>query len=119
MYSEASMADSFIKDPDSSETFTIVWCSKNGTNDGSTGDTGALQGETISVAAGTVPTGLTKVSENTNITTIQGVTYALNTVHNIVMSGGTEGTNYEVFSRVTTSGGRILDKTITIVCQET
>jgi hypothetical protein len=113
------MADSFIKDPNSVETFTVVWCSKDNTNDGGTTDTGELQGETISTIASTLPTGLTLDSENKNQTVIQGVTYAINTVHNMVMSAGTAGTNYNVVSRITTSGGRTLDKTIIIKCRET
>ena len=112
------MADSFIKDPNSVETFTVVWCSKSNLNDGSASDTGMLQGATLSTAAGTVPTGLTLGAENKNSTTIQGVTYAVNTVHNMTLSGGTDGTSYGVVSRVTTSDGRTLDKTITIVCLE-
>jgi hypothetical protein len=113
------MADSFTKDPDSVETFTVVWCSKNNTNDGSSSDSGELQGETISTAAGTIPTGLTLDSENKNETVIQGVTYAVNTVHNMVLSSGTVDTDYDVISRITTSGGRTLDKTITIKCRQT
>jgi hypothetical protein len=114
------MPDSFVKDPDSVETFTVVWCSEDSTNDGSASDTGDLQGETISTIAAqtSVPTGLTYDSENKNQTSIQGITYAINTVHNITMSGGTAGTSYAVVSRVTTSGGRTLDKTITIECRE-
>ena len=112
------MADSFIKDPNSVETFTVVWCSKSNLNDGSANDTGALQGATLSTAAASVPAGLTLGSENKNSTTIQGVTYAINTVHNIPLSGGTAGTDYDVISHVTTSDGRTLDKTITIVCRE-
>lgn len=113
------MADSFIKDPNSVETFTVVWCSKDNTNDGSSSDSGELQGETVSTIAGTVPAGLTLDSENKNETVIQGVTYAINTVHNMVLSAGTAGTDYAVQSRITTSGGRTLDKTITIQCRET
>jgi len=113
------MADSFIKDPQSVETFTVVWCSKDNTNDGSANDTGELQGETLATAAAVIPTGLTLASENKNSTTIQGVTYAINTCHNMVLSGGTSGTTYEVVSHVTTSGGRTLDKTIIILCQNT
>ena len=113
------MADSFIKDPNSVETFTVVWASKDNTNDGTASDTGDLQGETISTAVATVPSGITLDSENKNETSIQGVTYAVNTVHNMVLSGGTAGTEYAILSRVTTSGSRTLDKTITIICQET
>ena len=113
------MADIFIKDPNSVETFTVVWASKSNLNDGTASDTGELQGETISTAAATVPASITLDSENKNQTTIQGVTYAINTAHNIVLSGGTAGTDYAILSRITTSGSRTLDKTITIICRET
>lgn len=113
------MADNFVKDPDAVETFTVVWCSKDNTNDGSASDTGELQGETLSTAAAQMPSGITLNSENKNQTTIQGITYAINTCHNLVISGGTAGTDYDITSRVTTSGGRTLDKTITIKVRQT
>jgi hypothetical protein len=110
---------SFIKDPNAVETFTVVWCSKDNTNDGSATDTGELQGETISTITEVVATGITLDSSNKNSTSIQGVTYAADTVHNLVLSGGTAGTDYDIVSRITTSGGRTLDKTITIMVRET
>ncbi len=113
------MADIFIKDPNSVETFTVVYASKSNLNDGTASDSGELQGETISTAVATVPAGITLDSDNQNQTAIQGVTYAINTVHNIVLSSGTAGTDYAILSRITTSGNRTLDKTITIICQET
>jgi hypothetical protein len=113
------MAEQFVKDPDAVETFTVVWCSEDGTNDGTSVDTGELQGETISLAAAQMPSGITLDSENTNVTSIQGVSYGLNTVHNMVLSGGTAINFYSIVSRITTSGGRTLDKTIIIECRET
>lgn len=109
--------DEFIKDPHSVETFTVVWCKKDGTND-SEEDGGDLQGETISAAAAQVPSGITLDSENTTSTTIAGVTYSANTVHNMTLSGGSLNGVYDVVSRITTSGGRTLDKTIRIIVQE-
>ena len=109
------MPDVFIHDPDDTGiVYTIVWCDKDGTNDGSANDDGELQGETISTIAEVVPTGLTKVSANKNQTAIRGVTYAINTCHNIVLSGGTAGEDYTVISRVTTSGSRKMDKSIVL-----
>jgi hypothetical protein len=112
------MADSFIKDPDSVETFSVVWCSKSNVNTGGAADNGELQGETISTAAAVMPDGLTLDSESKTGVTIQGVAYSDDTIHNMTMSGGTAGANYSVVSRITTSGGRTLDKTIRIVCRE-
>jgi hypothetical protein len=110
---------SFVKDPDAVETFTVVWCSKDNTNDGTANDTGELQGATISTIAEVVPSSITLDSSNKNSTTIQGVTYAVDTVHNLVLSGGTAGSDYDIVSRITTSDGRTLDKTITIMVRET
>jgi hypothetical protein len=113
------MPDTFIKDPNSIETFTVVWCDEDNTNDGSATDDGDLQGETISTAAAQMPSGITLGSENSSSTSIKGITYGINTVHNMTLSGGTAGTDYDITSRITTSGGRTLDKTITIQCRET
>jgi hypothetical protein len=96
------MPDVFIHDPDDTGIiYTIVWCDKDGTNDGSANDDGELQGETISTIAEVIPTGLTKVSSNKNSTTIRGTVYDISTVHNIVISGGTAGVKWisRLFSR--------------------
>lgn len=115
------MPDVFVMDPDSSgNVFTVVWCDKDGTNDGSANDDGDLQGATLTAAAAQVPTGLTLDSENRSGTTIRSTVYAINTCHNILLSGGTAGVNYSVTSRVTMSDGRTnQDKTIIIKVRET
>ncbi len=105
---------SFLKDPSSVEPFYIVWCSPDNTNDGSASDTGELQSATISTTDWTVPTGLTKDSENESSVTSKGVTYAVNTVACIWLSSGTDGTDYEVACKITTSDSRTLEHTITI-----
>ena len=102
------------KDPDNVEPYFIVWCDKDGTNDGSTGDSGELQGATIATATWTVPTGITKASDNKNAVTIAGVSYSANTVATVWLSGGTANTDYDCLCRVVTSDSRTLDKTITI-----
>lgn len=106
------------KDPDSVEPYFIVWCDKDGTNDGSTSDNGELQGETISTATWTVPTGITKDSSNQSAVTINGISYGVNTVATIWLSGGTAGTDYSITCEITTSGSRTLDKTIVIPVSE-
>jgi hypothetical protein len=114
------MPDIFTHDPDDTGIiYTIVWCDKDGTNDGTANDDGELQGETISTIAEVVPAGLTKVSANKNSTTIRGTVYGISTVHNIVLSGGTAGVDYTVVSRVTTSGSRKMDKSIILKVRET
>ena len=63
------------KDPQNIEPYFIVWCDEDGTNSGAAADRGELQGASISTATWTVPTGITKVSDNTSAVTINGVTY--------------------------------------------
>ncbi len=111
---------SFIKDPNAVESFYVVYCSKDNTNDGGANDTGQLQGATISTAAAQgMPNGtLVLDSESKGSVTIQAITYDINTVHIMTLSAGTAGTTYDVTSRITTSDSRTLDKTITIVVRE-
>jgi hypothetical protein len=106
------------KDPNAVEPYFIVWCDKDGTNDGSANDDGELKGATISTATWTVATGITKDSDNTNAVTIDGVSYAANTVATIWLSSGTADTDYDLLCRITTSDSRTLDKTITIPVRE-
>lgn len=63
--------------------------------------------DTIATSTWIVPTGLTKVTE-TNTTKLATVW----------LSGGTVGTNYTVTNRITTVGGRIDDRSITIRVRE-
>ena len=102
------------KDPDAIDFYYVIWCSKDGTNDGSADDTGELQGATISSDTWVVPTGITEVASDNAEITIKGVTYAISTSSTIKLSGGTINTDYELVNRIVTSDGRTLDKTITI-----
>lgn len=102
------------KDPNAVEPFQFVWASEDGTNDGTTSDTGYLQGATISSSSTTVESGLTKDSENTLATTIKGVSFGVNTVATVWLSGGTEGETYTVVNRITTSDSRTADQTMFI-----
>jgi len=104
------------KDPQAVDFYHIVWCSKDGTNDGGADDTGRLQGATISSSNWVISpaNGLTEDAENTAAITIRGVAYAINTVATIKVSAGTAGTDYELTNTIVTSDGRTLEKTITI-----
>ena len=102
------------KDPDEIKPYHVVWCDKDGTNTGAATDTGELQGATISTSTWTLPTGITNQSDNKSAVTIHGVSYAINTVATIWLSGGTDGVEYKLINRVVLSDGRTLDKTITI-----
>lgn len=104
------------KDPNSVEPYFVVWCSPDGTNDGSVNDVGVLQGETISTVTWTVPTGITKDSDNKAAVTVHGVAYGINTVCTIWLSGGTDDANYDLACKIVTSGSpaRTLEKTIRV-----
>ncbi len=106
------------KDPNDKDFYHVVWCSEDGTNDGSESDTGELQGATISTSTWTVPEGITKVSDNKDALTMRGDSYDANTVSNILLSSGTDGTDYELLCRVVLSDTREKDKTITVPVRE-
>lgn len=103
------------KDPNNVEPYFFVWCTKaTGLNDGSTSDSGELQGATISTYTVTAATGITKDSDNKNAVTIQGVSYSANTVVTVWLSGGTDGEYYDILCRIVTSDNRTLDMTMTV-----
>ncbi len=107
------------KDPDTLEPFYFVWCSKDGTNDGSATDTGELQGATISSQTVTVPSGITKGTVNTNSVSVKGVTYSAGTVVTVWLSGGTDGEHYDIECSIDTSDGRTgLTKTESLPVKE-
>ncbi len=114
------MSDKFTKDPNSIEPFYVVWCAKDGTNDGSVTDTGELQSATISTSVWTIaPSGdLTEDSEGQAAVTIKAVVYAINTVATITLSAGIAGVDYKLVNRITTSDSRTLDHTIIIQVRE-
>jgi hypothetical protein len=84
-----------VKDPDSILDYPINW-------------TSWLEGDTAATSAWTVPAGLTEVGSDTLVANVAV----------IWLSGGTAGVSYDVQSRITTTGGRTQDHTITIVCAE-
>lgn len=102
------------KDPNSIEPYHYVWCDKDGINTGSATDTGELQGATISSYTVTVPSGITKDSDNKNAVTIHGVSYAVSTVVTVWLSGGTADADYDILCRIVTSDSRTLDQTMTL-----
>jgi hypothetical protein len=101
------------KDPTAVEPYFIVWCDKDGTNDGTANDKGELQGATISTSDWTM-TGITEDSDNKQAITIAGVDYGANTVATVWLSGGTDGTDYDLLNKIVTSDSRTLEKTITV-----
>ena len=102
------------KDPDATEPYFIVWCDENGTNDGTSDDSGELQGDTIGTSGWTV-IGITLDSENKSALTIAGVSYDVDTVATAWLSGGTDGVDYDLLNEIITTDLRTLQKTITLM----
>ena len=95
-----------IKDPEAVLPYSINWASDDGTNDGTSADTGWLQSDTIATSTWAI-TGADALlvqdseSESTTITTV-------------VLSGGTVNRNYTVTNHITTAAGYEDDRSITI-----
>lgn len=84
------MSARFSKDPAAVLDYTVDWSAWLGT-------------DTISASTWTVPTGITKVTDNYTPTTATAW-----------FSGGTLGKSYAIVHRVTTLGGRTDERTITL-----
>ncbi len=107
------------KDPDDVEVYAIIFCDKTNLNSGSNVlDFGYLQGETISSATWTVPSGITKDAQSLAEITIKGITYVINTVAAITLSSGTDNTDYTLDCKIVTSGGRTKTRSIIIPVRE-
>ena len=106
------------KDPDAVEPYFVVWCSKSGTNANTAADTGELKGATIATSTWVVPTGITKDSDDTGAITIAGISYGVDTVATVWLSGGEAGEEYTLTNRITTSDGRTLDQSIVVPVKE-
>jgi hypothetical protein len=102
------------KDPSSVEPYFFIWADIAGTN--VSGDTGELQGATIASYTLTVPTGITKTTDNKNAVTIAGVAYGVSTVVTVWLSSGTSSAEYEVACTIVTSDSpaRTLKKTFIV-----
>jgi hypothetical protein len=85
-----------LKDPDATLDFAVDW------SDWLTGE-----GDTGASAVWIVPTGLTKVSES-----------FVSGKHVVRLSGGTDGSDYSVTSRITTTGGEVDNRTLRITVRQ-
>lgn len=85
----------FIKDPDATLNYTFDWSQW------------LENGEVIQTSVFTVESGLTNSGDSNDTTTAT-----------ITLSGGTVGESYTVTNRVTTNGGQIDDRSITISIAE-
>ena len=106
------------KDPKSVEPYFFVFCSPDGTNDGSLADDGELQGATITSATVTPESGLTLDSKNRDAVTIGSVSYSAGTVVSAWYSGGEDGEEYEVECVAVLSDSRTLVKTMIVPVEE-
>lgn len=88
--------DQFPKDPDEIEDCKVDWSVR------------LDPGDTIASSSWLpMPDGLTKVSDTKDDTSAT-----------IWLSGGTDGTDYEITNRVVTTAGRTFDWTIRILCYQ-
>jgi hypothetical protein len=102
------MASSFVKDPDAGLDYKFDWAaSTNGTGSSDWLDTD--NSETISSHTVVADTGLTVDSSSLTDT---------NTSVTAWLSGGVDGTDYDVTCHIVTSASREDDRTITIKCRE-
>jgi hypothetical protein len=93
------MTQTFIKDPDERQDYSVDWTTE-----------GYLaSGETISASSWTVPAGVTQYG----IATVNGAA----TIATIWLSGGTHGQEYYVANKITTTSGRIAERSIKIICR--
>jgi hypothetical protein len=83
------------KDPDEIQSYTFRWAKE-------------LSGETISTSTFLLPDGLTSAA-----------TSGSDSTRTIRVSGGTDGSQYRITNRITTSGSRTLEKTIRVQVRET
>lgn len=87
----------FIKDPDATEVYTLNWS-------GSSPGPWLSTGDSITVSAWALSsTGITGSTGSKTTTTTS-----------VIVSAGTAGEDYDLTNRVTTSAGRITDRTIRI-----
>lgn len=91
----ATRIQHFSKDPDAKLDYAIDWSSW------------LAAGETITASAWTVATGITEVISSFNDTTTK-----------IWLSGGTAGTTYTIANTITTSDGRIDERTFDVIVEE-
>lgn len=94
--------------------FYVFYCDPTGLNDGSAADRGILASATIASHTVTVPSGITKVTDNRSSVTFEGVTFPANTLIAVQLSGGVNGRSYDVDFVATLSDGRIIERTRTL-----
>jgi len=112
------------KDPSA----VLVFYAKFGspTNNGSAADQGYLQGRTINkpvvdaATFGIAPAGISVDSHMVIDTaiTIEGITYPANTVVQVTLSSGVDGTDYDITIPLTLSTTEVDERTFTVPCKD-
>lgn len=82
------------KDPDEVLDYQIDWSAR-------------LNSDTISTSVWTVPDGITGATQSNTTTSTT-----------LWLSGGTDGSSYDILNRITTAGGRTMDQTVRIAIAE-
>ena len=109
----------FQKDPENVEPFHSIWSDDTGLNNGGLSDYGYLKGATIVTSVWEVEEGdVTVVSDNTASVVIDGVTFAIDLVATVWLSGGTVDSNAKIKNTITTSDGRTLNRHLIIHVRE-
>ena len=91
------MPQSFVKDPDATLDYQVDW-------------TTWLSGDSDTISSSTWTISGSGLTEDSSSNTTQVAT--------IWLSGGTEGSSYEVTNRIITANGRTADRTIYIVIDQ-
>jgi len=101
------MKTAFRKDPDAVLDYHFVWSDW-------------LDDDTISSHTVTADDGITIDSSeiNSESLALDGVTYTASTVVTVWLSGGTDGSDYDVACKIVTADGRTEERTIRILVRE-
>jgi len=96
----------YIKDPQAVLPYSINWASDDGTNDGTSADTGWLQSDTIASSSWAItgPDALLVQDSDSNSATVA----------TIILSGGTANRNYTATNTITTAAGYTDERSIAI-----
>ena len=101
---------SIIKDPDAVLPYSINWASDDGTNDGTSSDTGWLQSDTIATSTWTI--------SGSDATLVEDSESESTAIATIVLSGGTSNRDYIVTNHIVTAAGYEDDRSLVVKVRE-
>ena len=99
-----------VKDPDAVLPYSINWASEDGTNDGTSADSGWLQGDTIVTSTWSIT--------GPDALLVQDSESESGTIATIVLSAGTTNRDYTVTNHIVTAAGYEDDRSITVKVRE-